>query len=215
MEFYQRKKGQIIIGVPSKGRLKEHVTNFLNEKGYKLPDDLGRVLQTILNDDEQFKVVFAHPKDIPVLVDKGSIDIGFTGLDLIYETRVNVRPLIRLGLGKVKMALAVPVKKDITHPFHLMHKTVGTSFPNITKEYFDSLKVDVNIEPIRGASEGMPYLGVVDAIVDVVETGKSLVANQLEIIDDEIFDSECVLIVSKPEFQMNHELVHNFVRDLY
>lgn len=215
MQFFEHKPDQIIIAVPSKGRLKQHVTEYLAENGYVFPEEIGRQLQTTLNHDERFQVALLHPKDIPPMVALGRVDVGFSGLDLIYETGANVRSLIRIGRGHVKMALAVPEGREMTHPFHLMDKTVGTSFPNIAKEYFERLKVNVDIRPIQGASEGMPYLGVVDAIMDVVETGSSLKANHLTIIDDNIFASECVLMVSKPEFQKNFVLVNLFLRSLY
>lgn len=215
MQFFERKSGQIIVAVPSKGRLKAHVTDFLSECGYEFPEDIGRKLQTVLNDDDRFQVAFLHPKDIPPMVALGRVDVGFSGLDLIYETKADVRSLIKIGRGHVRMAIAVPEDKDITHPFHLMNKVVGTSFPNMAKEYFERLKVDVEVRPILGASEGMPYLGVVDAIMDVVETGSSLKANHLTIIDNDIFDSECVLMVARPELQKNYKLVNEFLRSVY
>jgi len=215
MQHFTRKKNQIIIGIPSKGRLKKHVLDFLGEKNYVIPAHMGRRLQTRLNNDSRFRVVFLHPKDIPLMIEQGAIDTGFSGLDLIYETRATVRPIIKIGRGHVRMALAVPADAAVNHPFHLMGKTVGTAFPNLTREYFDRLKVDVSIQEIRGASEGMPYLGVVDAIMDVVETGKSLTANHLKIIDDHIFHSECVLMVGKPELQKNYELLNQFLRSIY
>jgi len=149
------------------------------------------------------------------MVERGAIDAGFSGLDLIHDTRSKVRPLIRIRRGYVRMALTVPIDSAVSHPFHLMDKVVGTSFPNIAQEYFERLKVRVVIQEIRGASEGMPYLGVVDAIMDVVETGKSLTANRLKIIDDNIFFSECVLMVGKPEFQKNYLLLNQFLRKIY
>lgn len=215
MQFFERKLNQIIIAIPSKGRLKQHVTDFLSECGYTMPEDIGRQLQTTLNNDERFQVALIHPKDIPPMVELGRVDVGFSGLDLIYETGAQVRPLIRIGRGQVRMAVAVPEGRDITHPFHLMNRTVGTSFPNMAREYFERLKVKVDIRQIQGASEGMPYLGVVDAIMDVVETGSSLVANHLTIIDDDIFFSECVLMVAKPELQKNYKLVNEFLRSVY
>jgi ATP phosphoribosyltransferase len=159
--------------------------------------------------------VFLHPKDIPVMIAQGTVDAGFSGLDLIHETRSEVRPVIRIRRGYVRMALAVLEDSSIASPFHLMGKVVGSPFPRMTEEYFQRLKVDVGVQEIHGASEGMPYLGVVDAIMDVVETGRSLVANRLRIVDDDIFHSECVLMVGKPEYQKNYALLNQFLRTLY
>lgn len=216
MEFIKKKADQIVVGVPSKGRIQHHVCHFLESKGLNVGfEGLGRKLQTLINEDEKFKVVLMHPKDIPLFLEKDVLDIGFTGLDLLHERQVRIRPLIKLGVGKVKMSLSVPKTSDISHPFHLRHKRVGTSFPNIAHNYFEKLKVPVQIETIQGASEGLPFLGIVDAIMDVVETGMSVKENNLHVIDDEIFDSECICVVNKPEFNVNYRLVNEFLRRVY
>jgi ATP phosphoribosyltransferase len=215
MEHLSSQENQLIIGVPSKGRLKTHVIEFLGTCGFTVPEDVGRQLQTVIAEDERFHVVFLHPRDIPLMVEQGRIDVGFTGLDLIQEMKADVRPVVKIGRGMVRMALAAPIDTDVTHPFHLMHKTVGTPFPNMAREYFDRLKIEVDVVHIQGASEGLPYLGVVDAIFDVVETGASLRENHLEIIDDDIYFSECVALVNKPEFQSNWKLINHFLRSIY
>jgi ATP phosphoribosyltransferase len=156
-----------------------------------------------------------HARDIATLLGKGVIDVGFTGLDLIVDTQVVVRPVVRLDMGKVKVALLVPNTDPSYHPFHLLHKTIATPFPNLAKAYFDHLKIDVKIHPIQGASEGIPYLGIADAIVDVVETGESAAGNGLKIIADDIFVSECIGAVNKPEIQVNYQIINNFLRKIY
>lgn len=216
MEFINKTAHQIVIAIPSKGRIRKHVCDFLTSKGFSVESaDLGRTLQTHIKDHEHLKVVLIHPKDIPSFLEKGVIDIGFTGLDLLHETGANVRPVCRLGIGKVKMALAVPEASTISHPFHLMNKTIGSPYPIIATKYFEKLKIPVTVQNIRGASEGMPFLGIVDAIVDVVETGSTIKENHLKIIDDDIFESECVCVVNRPEFGANYQLVNNFLRRIY
>jgi ATP phosphoribosyltransferase len=214
-QFIKRRKDQIVIAIPSKGRLKEHVLNFLNAKGLPVAPPEGRQLQTCLKNDPNALVVFIHPRDIALMLHEEIIDVGFTGLDLIEETKVKIRPVIRLNCGKVKMSLLIPNESSSYHPFHLLHKSVATPFPNLARAYFDRLKVEVNIRPIQGASEGMPYLGIVDGIVDVVETGSSAIENGLKIIANDLFDSECVASVNKPETKSNYPLVNQFLRKIY
>lgn len=216
MQFFQRRADQIIIAVPSKGRLRQHVMGYLAKRGFEIDEDsLGRKLQTNVVGMEDHLVALIHPKDIPLFLEKGVVDVGFTGLDLIHETKAMIRPLIRMGIGHVKMALLVPKESNYSHPFHLMGKKVGTPFPSIAKAYFENLKVDCKVQLIQGASEGMPYLGIVDAIVDVVETARSAEENELKVIDDEIFYSECICAVRRPEFQSNYKKVNEFLRRLY
>lgn len=215
MEHVYRNVDQIVLGIPSKGRLKTHILEYLAEHGVVVQLKSERQLKGEVAGMPHIKVVFAHPKDIPLFLEKGVLDIGFTGLDLVYETRAKVRPVVKTGRGHMKMSLMVPDDKDQNHPFHLMDKTVGTPFPKIAHAYFAKLKVRVNICPIQGASEVMPYLGLVDGIVDVVETGKSAEENCLKIITDDIFDSECIAIVKDPECKENYKVVNEFLKRIY
>lgn len=203
------------IGIPSKGRLKEHTTKVLAELGYHLPQEKNRKLQSAFVDMPNHRILFFHAKDIPVMVAARHLDVGFTGLDLIYERKAKVRPVTKLNKGHVKIVIAVRNDSAINHPFHLMNKTIATPFPNITQEYFDRLKVPVNIISVSGSSEGMGYISTVDAIVDVTETGSTIRENDLHIIADDIYDSELVCIVNKPEHESNYIMVNEFLRRLY
>lgn len=214
-QFIERGKDQIVIALPSKGRLKEKVLTFLQDKGCTVKPPLGRRLQSVLENDPSCLIVFMHPRDIALMLNEGVIDVGFTGLDLIVETDVHIRPVVRLNCGKVKLALLVPQNSICYHPFHLLNKTIATPYPNLAKAYFQRLKIDVTIRPIQGASEGMPYLGIVDAIVDVIESGNSASENALKIIADDLFESECVACVNKPELQSNYPLINQFLRKIY
>jgi len=215
MEHIYRQTDQVTIGIPSKGRLKKHVLQYLQDHGMVVQFKTERQLQGQVDGEPNYKIVLAHPKDIPLLLERGVLDVGFTGMDLIHETQASVRPVVKIGKGYVKMSIMVPDTKEYYHPFHLLDKTIGTPFPNITRAYFDRIQVRVDICPIQGASEGMPYLGIVDAIVDVVETGGSAKENGLKIIADDLFESECVVAVKEPELQDNYKQVNAFLRRVY
>lgn len=215
IHFNAKRKDQIVIGIPSKGRIKELVLAFLQEKGCIVEPPKGRQLQSTLKGDPSCHVVFLHARDVAVMLHEKIIDVGFTGLDLIADTNANVRPVVRLNCGKVKMALMVPSTSPHYHPFHLLHKSVATPYPNLTKAYFERLKVETNVRAIQGASEGIPYLGIVEATVDVIESGASAAENGLKIIVDDIFDSECIAAVNQPELQPNYSLINKFLRKLY
>src|SRR5687767_5809401 len=97
MDKIKRNHDRIIVGIPSKGRIKEIVINFLNSKGYRVPDNLGRRLDGNFIEMDNHKIVLFHAKDIPIFVQNEMIDVGFTGLDLIYEMKARVRPVIKLS----------------------------------------------------------------------------------------------------------------------
>lgn len=216
MEFITKKADQLVIAVPSKGRIQKHIAAFLESKGLPVEfEGLGRKLQTHIKGHDNYKVVLMHPKDVPLFIEKEVVDVGFTGYDLLHETGAKIRPLLKLGVGKVKMSISVPATSNYTHPFHLMKKKVGTPFPNLARAYFEKLKIPVTVVPIQGASEGMPFLGIIDAILDVVETGVTGKENHLRVIDDEIFDSECICAVKQPEFNVNYRLINEFLRRIY
>lgn len=215
MDKIKRDKDSIVIGIPSKGRVKEHCLAFLKSKNYTVPEQLGRQLHTHLTDKPNHRVVFFHARDIPLFIQNELIDIGFTGLDLIYEVKAKVRPVVRLSCSKVKLAIAVRNESPYSHPFHLMNRTIATPFPNIAQEYFSNLKIPIRIHPVQGASEVMPYLGPTEAIMDVVETCSTIRDNDLRVIDHNVFDSELVCIVKRPEFSKNYQLIHQFLRSIY
>jgi ATP phosphoribosyltransferase len=202
------------IAIPSKGRLKQQVLNFLKSKGYPVVEPKGRQLHTFIEGKSYLKVVYLHAKDIALLLHEGAVDIGFTGLDLIAETKAQIRPVARIGDCKVKLCILVSRDSPSYHPSHLLDKTVATSFPNIAQTYFDRLNIRVKIRPIQGASEGIPGLGIADGLVEIVESGNSAMDNNLKVIADDLFESECVCAVNKPEFQANYAIINSFLLDL-
>lgn len=215
MDKIKPDRDQLIIGIPSKGRIKEFVIKFLDAKGYHLPHNLGRRLDTCFVGKENHRVIHFHAKDIPLFVQNELIDIGFTGLDLIYEARAKVRPIVNVSHNTVKLVVAVPEHSPYTHPSHLINRYLATPYPNIAKEYFEKLKIPITINPIQGGSEIMPYLGATDAILDVVETGQTLKEHHLRVIEDNVFESRTVCIVKKPEYSINHALLYEFLRSIY
>lgn len=215
MEAIKCSIDNITIGIPSKGRLKPVVIEFLAKCELTLQLKMQRQLQATILENPNYRVVLAHPKDIPGLLEREILDVGFTGLDILQEQQTKLRSVVKTNDGKAKICLMVPKNTEYSHPCHLMDKTIATSYPNITQEYFDKLKIKINIHFIHGASEGVPYLGFVDAIVDVVSTGTTAAANNLKIIADDIFESECVAVVAKPELQCNYQAVNDFLRRIY
>ncbi|QGJ70560.1 ATP phosphoribosyltransferase [Planctomycetales bacterium 10988] len=179
------------IGVPSKGRLEPIVADLLNQAGLSFRRQ-NRALFTKVR-DMPVDLVFLRTDDIPVLCAEGAIDLGVTGSDLVAEAGVDLTTRLALGVGGCRLALCAPDHRPIESIHSLDGCRVATSFPEITKEHFAKQDLNVHLVELSGSVEVMIQLGVADAIVDLVETGSTLAANKLRIVE-EIGKYETVLI---------------------
>jgi ATP phosphoribosyltransferase len=130
------------------------------------------------------EITFLRTDDIPVLCAEGAIDMGVTGGDLIEETGVDVTNRLALGLGNWRLAICVPEDSNLNGPADLRDARIATSFPNVTRKYLERHNVRAHIVELTGSVEVMIALGVAEAIVDLVETGSTLAANRLTILDE-------------------------------
>jgi len=170
------------IGVPSKGRLAEMASEMLNAAGLKYRRQERSLFARVR--DMPIEVTFLRTDDIPVLCAEGAIDMGITGGDLIAESGVDLVSRLSLGMGNWKLAICVPEDSGIRKTANLAGKRIATSFPRVTQAYLDRHKITAHIVELTGSVEVMILLGVADAIVDLVETGSTLAANRLTVIDE-------------------------------
>lgn len=197
------------IGVPSKGRLSDLAGEILKQAGLSFRRQDRSLFARV--GEMPIDITFLRTDDIPVLCAEGAIDMGISGSDLIKEAGADVIERLDLGVGKCKLALCVPDDSPITSPSQLDGKRIATSFPNITKGYLRQHNADVHLVELGGSVEIMITLGVADAIVDLVETGSTLAANRLRILD-EIGRYETMLIQNKA--RRESELADRVVRRL-
>lgn len=179
------------IGVPSKGRLADLAATLLGDAGlcFRRSD---RSLFARCR-EMPVEVTFLRTGDIPVLTAEGAIDLGITGGDLVSESGVDLVQRLELGIGSCRLALCVAADGPITDPRQLAGKRVATSFPRITRRWLADRGVEVHLVELSGSVEIMVALGVADAIVDLVETGSTLAANRLRVLE-EIGRYETVLV---------------------
>jgi ATP phosphoribosyltransferase len=170
------------IGIPSKGRLAEAAAELLIEAGLNFRRQERGLFARVR--DMPIDVTFLRTDDIPVLCAEGAIDMGITGGDLIEETGVELTNRLALGMGNWRLAICVPEDSSIRQPSDLAGRRIATSFPNVTKRYLARHRVDAHTVELSGSVEVMIALGVADAIVDLVETGSTLAANRLSILDE-------------------------------
>jgi ATP phosphoribosyltransferase len=183
------------IGIPSKGRLADLAAELLVEAGLKFRRSERSLFARVR--EMPIDVTFLRTDDIPVLCAEGAIDLGITGSDLVEESGAELTTRLALGLGNCRLAFCVPEESDIQKPADLAGARIATSFPNVTERYLARHKVSGRIVQLTGSVEVMIALGVADAIVDLVETGSTLAANRLRVLD-EIGQYETVL-VQNPE----------------
>jgi ATP phosphoribosyltransferase len=179
------------IGVPSKGRLAEIAEDLLKEAGLHF----RRTERSLFARCRELPVdiTFLRTDDIPTLCAEGAIDLGITGADLIAESGAELVTRLELGVGNCRLAVCVPESSPITSASQLNGTRVATSFPHVTAGYLKQHGAEAHLVTITGSVEIMIALGVADAIVDLVETGSTLAANQLRILD-EIGRYETVLV---------------------
>jgi len=195
------------IGVPSKGRLADLSTQLLKEAGLRFRRQDRSLFARVK--EMPIDITFLRTDDIPILCAEGAIDLGITGGDLVAESGVELTTRLSLGVGNCRLAVCVAEGGDVQQPTDLAGKRIATSFPHVTQNYLAKHGVEAHTVELTGSVEVMIALGVADAIVDLVETGSTLAANRLWIMD-EIGSYETVL-VQNPKTQ-HAALVDRIVR---
>ena len=198
------------IALP-KGRLGEKVYAILKEAGYECPaiEDPGRKL-IFENPEKGVRYFWVKPSDVAIYVQRGAADLGIAGKDILLEYRPEVYELLDLGLGKCRMAVAGP-KGFREKPGRALR--IATKFPNIAAKYYAGLGRDIDIIKLNGSIEIAPILGLSDVIVDIVETGKTLKENDLEVMET-IVPISARLIANQAAYQFRYDAIRALVRSL-
>lgn len=184
------------IAIQKSGRLNEKSVELLKNCGLSFENYKSSLISTVSN--FPLEILFLRDDDIPEYVQDGIADIGLVGENVIAETKVEVAYLQRLGFGKCKLKLAVPVNSDIKEIADLEGKAVATSYPVILEKFLKEKNINADIKMISGSVEIAPGLGLSDAIFDIVSTGGTLKNNGLKPFAD-VMSSEAILIGRKGE----------------
>lgn len=184
------------IAIPNKGRLSEKIYNLLDCAGLVFPSKDERTLQ-VTTKDKKYSIIFIRTQDIPMFVENGIADIGFTGFDILTELKSDVDKIMDLDFGYCEMVVAVK-EEDVYQTSNDLPQNlkIATSFPNIAKEYFEKLGKNPHIIEVSGATEITPRLGLADVVVDITSSGSTLKSNKLRIID-KILESTAIVISNK------------------
>jgi ATP phosphoribosyltransferase len=183
------------IGLPSKGRLADQAAELLGLAGLSFRRQNRGLFARV--GGLPVDITFLRTDDIPLLCAEGAIDLGITGSDLVEEAGVSLTTRLALDVGRCRLSVCVPDDGNINAPRDLDGQRVATSFPRITQRFFAEHQANVHLVPLSGSVEIMISLGVADAIVDLVQTGSTLVANRLRVMTD-IDSYETVLVQNQP-----------------
>jgi len=193
------------LGIP-KGSLQESTYRLFERAGWKIGESGRAYTPTI--DDEGIDVLLLRAQEMARYVELGVLDAGLTGQDWVRETGADVVEVAtftyaKAGFRPVRWVLAVPTNSDIKTPADLDGKLVATEVVNVTRKFFTQYGVKPNVEFSWGATEAKPP-ELADAIVELTETGASLRANGLRIIET-VMTSTTALIANRNVWEHDAE----------
>lgn len=205
--------GYITVAL-AKGRLAELSTDIFEKLGYDVALIKSKTRKLIFTDEKnKFRFILVKASDVPVYVEYGAADIGIVGKDTLLESGKNVYEVLDLGFGKCKMAVAGPAEmRGKIDGRNIMR--VASKYPNIARDYFHRVKGQtVDIIKLNGSVELGPIVGLSEVIVDIVESGKTLVENGLEVLED-VCDLSARLIINRVSLKMYREKIINLIADI-
>ena len=207
----------INIGIPSKGRLRNDILKIFKKNRLNLISERGeRDLLGSINNITKVKILYLHAREIVERLGDGSLDLGFSGYDLLKESEIitqkKINVIKRYNFGKANLVIAVPDPwidvqtiadlEEIAFEFKDKKKKslrVATKYPNLTREFLFSKGVtQFKIVGSLGATEAYPFTGSSEIITDITSTGETLSANNLRVLKDGlILKSEACMMRSK------------------
>jgi ATP phosphoribosyltransferase len=192
----------INIALP-KGRLGDTAYSIFERAGYGCPDIHEENRRLVFeNPDCGVRYFWVKPSDVAIYVERGAADIGVAGKDILLEYSPEVYELLDLGIGQCRMAVAAKKGFALSHDDRTLR--VATKFVNIARGFFGKKGREIDVIKLGGSIELAPLLGLSDVIVDLVETGRTLLENDLEPVET-ICDISARLISNKAGYKFNFD----------
>lgn len=193
----------INVALP-KGRLGNRAYEMLERAGYECPQIREQSRRLIFENPAcGVRYFWVKPSDVAIYVERGSADVGIVGSDILLEYEPDLYELCDLGIGRCVMAVAG--KKDFCDDRDRTLR-VATKFTNIARKYYDSKSRQIDVIHLNGSIELAPILGLSDVIVDIVETGKTLIENGLAPLET-IVPISARLVANKVSYKFAHEQI--------
>jgi ATP phosphoribosyltransferase len=197
------------IALPNKGRLADEIRALFAEAGLPVQATSERALSASLGGE--FEAIFVRSQDIAEFVADNAADAGVTGWDLVCECDRSLQMLLDLEFGRCRLVLAARENSGI-HSLAEIEGVprVATSFPNLTRRFFDQAGRKVQVVPVSGAAEIAPRLGIADLVVDLTSTGSTLKVNGLHEVAT-LLQSSARLITRAPPAKDSSEQLQELV----
>jgi ATP phosphoribosyltransferase len=201
---------QLTIAV-AKGRLQDESLQLLAQAGISLSAESLQSRRLAFTDETgRYRFIFVKPADVPVYVEHGTADCGIVGLDVLLETETDVLQPLTFAMGHCRIVVAALVQRTRNSSGMLR---VATKYPHIAMQHFGAHGQPVEIIQLSGSVELAPVLGLADCIVDLVETGRTLAENGLEVITV-IAESSARLVVNRASYQLKARAVAELITTL-
>ncbi|MBQ1998110.1 MAG: ATP phosphoribosyltransferase [Spirochaetota bacterium] len=206
----------ITIAVP-KGRLQEQIAEYLAGRGVTIKEESRKL--DYYDEKNGYRFLFVKNSDVPVYVNYGVADLGFSGSDVVYEGDFEFLHLARLPFGGTRICVAGYEKDRPLFEQNGLERSfikpikIATKFTRFTNHYFEERGIPVQIIKLTGSVELAPILGLAHFIVDLVETGSTLRENNLAVIE-EIGRTHVKLIANPSLYRQNYRKIDDFVSKL-
>jgi len=202
----------IRIAMPNKGVLCQPALSLLARAGFAALDSPQDTLCARC-EDGRVKYLFVRAQDVPKYVDSGAVYAGITGSDMLDETGSGARRVLDLGFGQCEIALAVPEASKAKSVRDLAGKRIATKLPATARKYLKAAGVKAELLSLSGATEIAPAANLADAVIDHVQTGRTLRANRLRKIGT-LSSSSAFLAAARKREGAKEELLQEILLSL-
>ena len=190
-------KAPLTIAIP-KGRLQRRTEELLREKGYEIGFEDRKLVAEA--PEGRLKIMLVKNSDLPTYVHHGIAGLGVCGSDLVYESGYQFFNLLELPFGKTRMCLAA--RRDYQPETDPRRLRVASKFTRFARDYFQERGIPCEVIRLDGSVELAPVLGLTPYIVDLVETGGTLKANNLEVVEE--LAAVTVSLIANPAYYKFH-----------
>ncbi len=202
----------LTIALP-KGRMAQEALTWLQRAGWSSPRTEDDRKLVVASDDGSLNYLLVKPMDVPVFVEQGAADIGIAGLDAVRERAADVYEPLLLPFGHCRLAVAAPIDRP-QRPLRLeISPRVATKYPRLAEQYFRGRGISAEFIYLNGSVELGPLVDMADLIVDIIQTGSTLRANNLVELR-EIMPSQAALIVNRASYRLHADRIQPLLRAL-
>ena len=199
----------VITFALAKGRLAEQAFTLLEQLGVDCSEPRNPGRQLVLWDKaSNVRFILVKPSDVPTYVDHGVADIGVVGKDTLLEAGRPLYEVLDLGFGKCRLCIAGYAAQQPSATGATFR--VATKYPNIARSYYDSKGQTIEIIELHGSVELGPVIGLSDVILDIVESGSTLRANGLTVLET-VCDCSARLVVNRVSMKTKQARIQEII----